>query len=484
MFGKRQKPSANNRNAKPLSREAMSLKTGVSLRALESRYLLDAAAVATFADAAGSEVAASQADLAIEEMGLSTPTSIDPALSAVAEMLNSAADFVSAPNKTDLVFIDAGVSDAATLLQNIPSTADIIVVNANESGIAQIAETLAQYDHVDSIGVLATIDGEAMALGSDSFLSDASMNDDGSLATLVGDVLGEGGEVRLHGGGEGANADIEQSAVEQLSILTGVPVTIGSGNGGDPAATPEGADESAADGVEGPVLTDTLETAQDYKFLIATDIRHQSVSAPSLAFSAPSSTASDDARADLLETVDQPESAPDAELETRLSDRQPDMTPVFLTARDTNAGANDGVTGDILIDPGLVAPIATLTAPALQSQTQSPLQSQAQSQSQSQSQIPARDPQDEFGDLIAAAADGVAQGRTEIVFVDTSVNGYQTLVDGLPENVEVVLIGRDVDGVEQIAAYLDGRTDVDAIHIISHGDVGNVSLGTADLNKE
>ncbi|MEL6213608.1 MAG: DUF4347 domain-containing protein, partial [Pseudomonadota bacterium] len=334
--------------------------------------------------------------------------------------------------------------------------------------------------------VLATIDGEAMALGSDSFLSDASMNDDGSLATLVGDVLGEGGEVRLHGGGEGANADIEQSAVEQLSILTGVPVTIGSGNGGDPAATPEGADESAADGVEGPVLTDTLETAQDYKFLIATDIRHQSVSAPSLAFSAPSSTASDDARADLLETVDQPESAPDAELETRLSDRQPDMTPVFLTARDTNAGANDGVTGDILIDPGLVAPIATLTAPALQSQTQSPLQSQAQSQSQSQSQsqIPARDPQDEFGDLIAAAADGVAQGRTEIVFVDTSVNGYQTLVDGLPENVEVVLIGRDVDGVEQIAAYLDGRTDVDAIHIISHGDVGNVSLGTADLNKE
>ena len=72
----------------------------------------------------------------------------------------------------------------------------------------------------------------------------------------------------------------------------------------------------------------------------------------------------------------------------------------------------------------------------------------------------------------------------EIVFVDTNVKNYETLIDGLNRNVEVVLIGADEDGVERISNTLNGREDVSAIHIISHGDAGEVFLGNTKLTSD
>ena len=40
------------------------------------------------------------------------------------------------------------------------------------------------------------------------------------------------------------------------------------------------------------------------------------------------------------------------------------------------------------------------------------------------------------------------------------------------------------DGVEQIAAALEGRENVDAIHILSHGNQGELLLGTGRLNAQ
>ncbi|GAB3673562.1 hypothetical protein GCM10028792_09330 [Salinisphaera aquimarina] len=71
-----------------------------------------------------------------------------------------------------------------------------------------------------------------------------------------------------------------------------------------------------------------------------------------------------------------------------------------------------------------------------------------------------------------------------IIFVDTGVDNYQSLVDQFDPSAEVVLIDRDSDGVEQIQRTLDGRTNIGAIHIISHGGEGEVTLGTATLNAE
>ncbi len=72
--------------------------------------------------------------------------------------------------------------------------------------------------------------------------------------------------------------------------------------------------------------------------------------------------------------------------------------------------------------------------------------------------------------------------RKEIVFIDTAVDDYQTLMEGIDPNAEVILLDPTRDGIEQIAEILGDRSDIDAVHIISHGDPGELQLGTGTLS--
>ncbi len=73
---------------------------------------------------------------------------------------------------------------------------------------------------------------------------------------------------------------------------------------------------------------------------------------------------------------------------------------------------------------------------------------------------------------------------TEVVFVDPAVPDYQTLLAGMDPNIEVIMLEGGRDGMEQIAASLSGRTGIDAIHLISHGAEGQLSLGIGTLTQE
>ena len=76
------------------------------------------------------------------------------------------------------------------------------------------------------------------------------------------------------------------------------------------------------------------------------------------------------------------------------------------------------------------------------------------------------------------------------MFVDAGVDNYQQLVDDLrnnadsSRNIEVVVLDRDKDGIEEISEFLSHREDLDAIHIISHGSDGSVELGNTSLNAD
>ncbi|MGH8489367.1 MAG: DUF4347 domain-containing protein, partial [Gammaproteobacteria bacterium] len=83
--------------------------------------------------------------------------------------------------------------------------------------------------------------------------------------------------------------------------------------------------------------------------------------------------------------------------------------------------------------------------------------------------------------LEALATHQPPAGRREIVFIDTSVEDYQKLIAGIDPSAEVVLLDATRDGVEQIAEALAGRSGIDAIHIISHGDDGAIQLGGSRL---
>ncbi|MGH1420673.1 MAG: tandem-95 repeat protein, partial [Hyphomonas sp.] len=72
----------------------------------------------------------------------------------------------------------------------------------------------------------------------------------------------------------------------------------------------------------------------------------------------------------------------------------------------------------------------------------------------------------------------------QIVFIDDSVNDPEALLSNIPEGALVFTINGDSDGVEQMTAILDGYENVDAIHILSHGDQGELYLGNDVLNAE
>ena len=91
----------------------------------------------------------------------------------------------------------------------------------------------------------------------------------------------------------------------------------------------------------------------------------------------------------------------------------------------------------------------------------------------------------ESDEVIEALADLVPPaGRNEIIFVDKSVEDYTSLIAGISSDAELVFIDPNSDGLEQIANVLQGRTDVDAIHIVSHGDSGELFLGNSTVTQE
>ncbi|MGQ3050358.1 MAG: DUF4347 domain-containing protein [Roseateles sp.] len=79
------------------------------------------------------------------------------------------------------------------------------------------------------------------------------------------------------------------------------------------------------------------------------------------------------------------------------------------------------------------------------------------------------------------AAEPAAGTRHEIVFVDTRLPDYQQLVSAASPNAEVILLDTNRDGVQQIADALANRSEIDAIHVISHGDAGVLLLGSGPL---
>ena len=82
------------------------------------------------------------------------------------------------------------------------------------------------------------------------------------------------------------------------------------------------------------------------------------------------------------------------------------------------------------------------------------------------------------------------EGPREIIFVDAGVENSEQLLAGILESnpnssLEVRMLDANRDGVEQISQILaDAEGQYDAIHIISHGDEGQVSLGDTTLSLD
>ena len=89
--------------------------------------------------------------------------------------------------------------------------------------------------------------------------------------------------------------------------------------------------------------------------------------------------------------------------------------------------------------------------------------------------------------VVTSAAVAPIQRTNELVFVDTATPDYQKLVDSMREsalaegrNLEFVLIEQERDGIRKITDTLAQKSDLDAIHIVSHAEDGSVQLGQGE----
>ncbi|NJK76493.1 MAG: DUF4347 domain-containing protein [Microcoleus sp. SU_5_6] len=69
-----------------------------------------------------------------------------------------------------------------------------------------------------------------------------------------------------------------------------------------------------------------------------------------------------------------------------------------------------------------------------------------------------------------------------IVFIDAAVIDYQTLLDGVKVGVEAIILDSERDGIAQISEVLANRTNINSIHLVSHGEPGSLQLGKTRLS--
>jgi hypothetical protein len=72
----------------------------------------------------------------------------------------------------------------------------------------------------------------------------------------------------------------------------------------------------------------------------------------------------------------------------------------------------------------------------------------------------------------------------EILFVDPSVSDLDTILGGLRPGVEAIVLDAAQPVARQIAAALEGRHGVSAVHVIAHGAPGRVRFAAGDWSAE
>ena len=74
--------------------------------------------------------------------------------------------------------------------------------------------------------------------------------------------------------------------------------------------------------------------------------------------------------------------------------------------------------------------------------------------------------------------------RKQVVFIDSQVQDYQTLIDAFNEDTEVYLIQSNEDGFKKIDKVLKNDADISSLHIIGHGSAGKILFGNATLSND
>jgi Domain of unknown function (DUF4347)/RTX calcium-binding nonapeptide repeat (4 copies) len=69
-----------------------------------------------------------------------------------------------------------------------------------------------------------------------------------------------------------------------------------------------------------------------------------------------------------------------------------------------------------------------------------------------------------------------------LLFIDSNVDNYSSLVQGAYPEAEVIVLDADQDGVRQISQILAQRSGIESLQILSHGSAASLQLGSTHLD--
>ncbi len=72
----------------------------------------------------------------------------------------------------------------------------------------------------------------------------------------------------------------------------------------------------------------------------------------------------------------------------------------------------------------------------------------------------------------------------QFVFIDSAIDDIEVLIESFDDNTEVHIIQSDVDGFKEMQNILADEKNIDGIHVIGHGSIGQIAFGDAILNSD
>jgi Ca2+-binding RTX toxin-like protein len=75
-------------------------------------------------------------------------------------------------------------------------------------------------------------------------------------------------------------------------------------------------------------------------------------------------------------------------------------------------------------------------------------------------------------------------GSRVLVFIDAAVDDIETLIAGTLDGAKIIILDPNRDGIQQITQVLRTHTDIETLHIVSHGSSGCLFLGNATLTGQ
>jgi hypothetical protein len=70
-----------------------------------------------------------------------------------------------------------------------------------------------------------------------------------------------------------------------------------------------------------------------------------------------------------------------------------------------------------------------------------------------------------------------------LVVIDSAVAGYKSLISGVHPEAEVLVLDPLQDGIKQITEAIGDRTHLKSLHLVTHGQAGEIQLGSTRLNQ-